>query len=137
MAAINRRFLNSECLPIGPFNINVIDPVKIANAEAQCCFHLREITARWLDATLLSTLTGDDLNDCAVSGNTGIVQYVELNPVVASRLVISQQSRWCADLGQYHVLIAVPIDVRIRCSATDNRTRQVVVALQRDRNELP
>ena len=54
MAAINRRFLNSECLPVEPFNIDVIDPVMIANTEAQCCFDLREITARWLDATLLS-----------------------------------------------------------------------------------
>ena len=137
MAVINRRFGNRERLSVGPFDLDVIDSIMISDTEAQRCFDLGEITARWLDATLLPMFAGDDLDDCAVFGNTDIVQYVKLNPVVVSRLVISQQPRWRADLGQYHVLVAIPIDVRIGRSATDNGTRQVVVATQRDRNELP
>ena len=73
MAAINRRFGNRERFSIGPCDLDVIDSIMISNAEAQCCFDLGEITSRWLDATLLSMIAGDDLDDGAVGGNAGSV----------------------------------------------------------------
>lgn len=117
-------------MPVGPSDIGTIDPVTDSNAKAQRCFDLREVTACWLDAALLPVVAADDLDDGAICRDAGAVYYVDLNPVVVAGLIISQKPGWRADLGQYHVMIAVSIDVRIGCSATDNRTRQVVLGAQ-------